>query len=369
MLEPIFIEVIFIIACLLYLFELAWIWGGLVQFKPNYTPDFETPMSLIIAARDEELNLKKHLELWLRQYHKAYEVIVVNDCSGDNTEFLLAEYQRKFPHLQVINLKESNVFKGGKKYALTLGLKGAQFERVVFTDADCKPSSEYWLGSMNAQYDEANEIILGIGQYEKEKGFLNYLIRMDTIQIAIQYLGLAARSHPYMGVGRNLAYTKEIFFENGGFKKHHYIKWGDDDLFINQVATGENTTLCPIPEAMTISEAKESFSDWFAQKRRHMSTSGKYNAITKLLLGIKPLRIVLYYSFLVLGLFHEELKISFLISALILYLTQALIFIVLKKKIGPVELAALFPLTELLLFVINVLIYISIWLKKPTKWI
>jgi glycosyltransferase involved in cell wall biosynthesis len=349
--------------------ELAWIWGGLAQYKPNYEPDFSSPVSLIIAARDEEENLKKHLKLWLSQYHKSYEVVVVNDCSDDGTEFLLAEYQRKYPHLHVINLKESHVFKGGKKYALTLGIKGAQFERVVFTDADCVPNSEYWLGCMNAQFIADKSIVLGMGQYFKEKGLLNYLIRMDTVQIAIQYLGLAARSYPYMGVGRNLAYTKEVFFENSGFRKHHAIKWGDDDLFINQVASGENTGLCPIPEAMTMSYSKKSFTSWFAQKRRHMSTSGKYNSWTKVLIAIKPIRILLYYSFLFLGLFQEELKISFLISASIIYLTHALIFIVLKKKIGEVEWAGIFPITELVLFIINTLIYISIWLKKPTKWI
>lgn len=368
MLSPVIVVIFFIIACLLYLFELAWIWGGLAQYIADLEPDFKTPLSLIIAARDEEQNLLKHLDLWLTQKHQGYEVVVVNDCSDDDTEYVLAEYQRKYPHLHVVNLIESHIFKGGKKYALTLGIKGAQFDRLVFTDADCKPGSSYWLGLMSAQYGVDKSIVLGFGQYLKTKGFLNYLIRMDTVQIAIQYLGLAARGYPYMGVGRNLAYTKFDFFEIGGFKKHQSIRWGDDDLFINQASTEENTTLCPIPDAMTLSEAKEDYSSWFAQKRRHMSTSGKYKKSTKLLLSIKPARIVLYYSFLLIGMFYTELRISFLISALVIYLTHTLIFIVLKKKLGELEYASLFPLTELFLFVLNLLIYISVWLKKPTKW-
>ncbi len=342
--------------------------GGLARYKANLEADFDTQLTLIIAARDEEENLRKNLGIWLSQHHHAYEVLVVNDCSDDDTEYVLAEYQRKYPHLQVINLKETHVFKGGKKYALTLGIKGAQFDRIIFTDADCKPNSPYWLGLMSAQFNVGIKIVLGFGQYIKTKGFLNYLIRMDTVQTAVQYLGLAARTLPYMGVGRNLAYTKEVFFEKGGFKSHQYIKWGDDDLFINQAANGDNTALCPIPDAMTLSQPKESFSTWFNQKRRHMSTSGKYKLSTKLLLMIKPLRIVLYYTFLIIGLFHSELLISFLISALILYLAHALIFIVLKKKLGDIENAALFPLIELFLFLINLLIYISTWLRKPTKW-
>jgi len=367
--DPFLIIILFIIACLLYLFELAWIWGGLAQSKSVLEPDINTPLTLVIAARDEEVNLKQHLHSWLSQNHRSYEVLIVNDCSDDDTEFILAEYQRKYPHLQVINLKETSVFKGGKKYALTLGIKGAQFDRLVFTDADCKPAGPDWLGLMSAQLNEKTEIVLGFGHYDRTSGFLNYLIRMDTVQIAIQYLGLAARGYPYMGVGRNLAYLRDTFFEVGGFKKHQTFKWGDDDLFINQVATGSNTSICAIPEAATYSKPKESIISWVGQKRRHMSTAVKYNGITKLFISIKPLRIVLYYSTLIMGLFHSELLISFLISAFILYLTHTLIFIVLNKKLGKIENAALFPIIEVFLFVVNFLIYISTWLKKPTKWI
>ena len=197
---------------------------------------------------------------------------------------------------------------------------------------------------------------------------LNYLIRMDTAQIGISYLGLAARGYPYMGVGRNLAYTRDLFFEIGGFKAHQYMKWGDDDLFINQAAGRDNTAICSIPEAITFSSAKESFSSWFTQKRRHMSTAEKYKLSTQLFLGIKPVRMLLYYTFLIIGLTIPELSISFLISAYIIYLTQSLIFIVLKKKLGELEHPFVFPLIELVLFLLNLLIYISIWLKKPTKW-
>ena len=364
-----YIIALFIIACILYLFELAWIWGGLAQSITILEPDITTPVTLIIAARDEEVNLKKHLDIWLTQSHQSYEVLVVNDCSDDDTEFILAEYQRKYPHLQVVNLNETDVFKGGKKIALTLGIKGAQFDRLIFTDADCAPAGPYWLGLMSAQFNESIEIVLGFGHYYKTKGFLNYLIRMDTVQIAIQYLGLAVRGFPYMGVGRNLAYTRDVFFEVGGFKKHQDLRWGDDDLFINQVANGSNTAICAIPEAITLSEPRDSVFSWIAQKRRHMSTAVKYDWKTKIFLTIKPLRIMLYYSILIIGLLHSELLISFLISAFVLYLTHAFILIILNKKLGKIENAAFFPIIEVFLFVVNLLIYISTWLKKPTKWI
>jgi glycosyltransferase involved in cell wall biosynthesis len=358
----------FAIGALLYLFELAWIWGGLAGFKSKPEPDYITPVSLIIASRDEEKNLKNNLELWLGQNHKSFEVIVINDCSYDNTSYLLTEYQRKHQHLQIIELCESNVFKGGKKHALFLGIKGAQFERIIFTDADCKPASKDWLALMNTQFSDTKSIVLGAGMYEKKRGLLNYLIQMDTIQIAVQYMGMAARGFPYMGVGRNLAYKKDLFFENGGFKNNIDLKWGDDDLFINQVASGNNTTICAIPLAQTVSIPKTNFSTWFAQKRRHMSTANRYKPGTKILISLKPLRIILYYSMLVAGLLIPELFYPFLISAGIIYLAQVFIFGRLKNKIGKVNYIYVFPFAEITLFVINILIYLSVWMRKPKSW-
>jgi len=358
----------FSIGTILYLFELAWIWGGLAGFKTNEIPDYNTSISLIIAARDEERNLKKNLELWLGQNHNSFEVIVADDCSYDNTQYFLNELQRKFQHLHVVTLEETKIFKGGKKHALSLAIKAAQFDRVLFTDADCKPSSKDWLALMNAQFTEQKEIVLGMGVYEKKKGLLNYLIRMDTLQIAIQYLGTAARGFPYMGVGRNLAYNKHLFFDVGGYKKHIDIIWGDDDLFINQIANGNNTTLCATPEAQTVSKPKTSFEAWFVQKRRHISTSGRYSFGTKLMLSLKSVRMLIYYSMLLLGLFIPELFKSFIISGSIIYLAHVLIFLVLKNKIGKVDEFFVFPFAEIALFVINILIYLSIWIRKPKSW-
>ena len=352
----------------LYLAELAWVYGGLAGYHSILKPDYFTPVSLIIAARDEEKNLKTNLKLWLAQKHDSFEVIVVNDCSYDNTAFLLKEYQRKHSHLQVINLEETNLFKGGKKQAISIGIKGAQFDRVLFTDADCKPNSEDWLASMNAQFSNQKKIVLGVGVYEKTKGILNYLIRTDAIQVAIQYMGMAARGFPYMGVGRNLAYDKKLFFEIGGFKKHIDLKWGDDDLFINETARGKNTAICAIPNAQTVSLAKKSWMDWFIQKRRHISTSGRYRFSTKILLSLKPARLVIYYSMLIAGLFLPVLRSSFIASALIVYFAHAFIFIFLRNKIGKVQAFYLFPIIEIVLFVLNILIYLSVWINKPKNW-
>lgn len=110
-------------------------------------------------------------------------------------------------------------------------------------------------------------IVLGYGAYEKVKNsFLNKIIRFETMLTATQYFSWAKIGKPYMGVGRNLAYKKEEFFNVRGFMDHMKIRSGDDDLFINQAATKKNTAILYTPESFTFSEPKTTFSSWVYQK-------------------------------------------------------------------------------------------------------
>src|SRR5665213_136217 len=91
---------------------------------------------------------------------------------------------------------------------------------------------------------------------------------------------------PYMGVGRNLAYRKDLFFKNKGFATHIHILSGDDDLFINEVANNKNTTIEIKPIAFTVSEPKTTFKTWFRQKKRHLTTGKFYKFKNKFMLGL-----------------------------------------------------------------------------------
>lgn len=283
------------------------------NLKGFSTPDI--PISVIICARDEEENLLAFLPSVLEQEYSNFEVVVVNDCSSDSTEYILDHLLKKYPHLRVTTIKEDEKFSHNKKLALTVGIKAAKNEWLVLTDADCKPSSSKWLSSMAENFTNKSEIVLGYGGFFEEKGFLNKLIRFDGLFIAMQYLGFALNGRPYMGVGRNLAYKKELFFKNKGFASHAHITSGDDDLFINEVAKGSNTGVEFRHEAHTRTKPKDSYAKWVDQKRRHITTSVRYNFLSKvILIGEILSRILflgssialialLYYPWIVAGMF------------------------------------------------------------------
>jgi glycosyltransferase involved in cell wall biosynthesis len=279
------------------------------------------PVSVIICARNEEENLILNLPSVLEQDYPSFEVIIVNDCSEDNTEQVLAEFKQKYPHLRSTIIKKDGSFRNGKKFAAAVGVKAAQHEWLLFTDADCRPDGAQWIASMSRRFVDKKDIVLGYGGYLAQKGYLNKWIRYDTCFIALQYFSFAKMGKAYMGVGRNLAYRKSLFFAHKGFAAHAHILSGDDDLFVNQAATRRNVAVTYIREAHTRSIPKKTFKDWIWQKRRHITTSKYYKSGQTFWLTLEPFsRVLMWGSFGVLMFFcpfWQCILIAFMVRMII----------------------------------------------------
>ncbi len=325
-------------------------------------------VSVIICAKNEEVFLEKNLKHVLEQNYPMFEVIVVNDCSSDGTQYVLEQYSKKYANLRLLQIQEDKVYKHGKKLALTVGIRSAQYEYLVFTDADCKPASSNWLNTLMGAFDDDTEIVLGYGAYDRKKSLINYLIRMDTFQIGLQYLSLAAAGKPYMGVGRNLAYKKSLFLKQKGFAPYSHIPSGDDDLFINKAATRLNTRIAAGRDSITISEPKESLKEWIRQKRRHISTSRYYNFGSMLILGVRALGQYLYFIAFVVLLFTHWWQ-TVLILAAVRIMIQLFIFGRAMKRLGETDLLLYSPIIEwFLLFVFYPGVAVSNMLFKRVTW-
>ena len=274
--------------------------------KISVPTDKLPPVSIVICARNEEENLANFLPSVLEQEYPAFEVVVVNDCSFDDSEMVLRRLSAQYQHLRVTTIKPDSKFTHGKKLALTIGIKAAKNDWLLLTDADCKPDSKHWLATMAVNFKSPKQLVLGYGGYIPTKGLLNALIRFDAFFIGMQYLGFALMGKPYMGVGRNLAYRKDLYFNNKGFASHSHIKSGDDDLFVNQVASKEITTVEIRHEAHTRSVASKTLSNWVSQNRRHLTTSPHYKRGIKFWLGLEPMSRILFWLSTVLLIIDQS---------------------------------------------------------------
>ena len=326
------------------------------------------PVSVIICARNEDENLTEFLPKILTQEYPEFEVIVVNDCSWDNTETVIDEFARIFPNLKKISIKEDENYKHGKKFAVLVGIKGAKYENLVFTDADCYPSSNTWLKEMASGFTSKKEILLGYGAYIKTHGFLNKLIRFDTFTIALRYLSAGMKGKAYMGVGRNLGYKKSLFFKHKGFSSHYHINSGDDDLFVNEAATKENTNVCISHNSITHSKAKKTFRDWRMQKVRHLTTAPLYTSTSRMKIGFDFIIKYLFYFVLVVLLCFKNTLLIGLGLFMLKIIFQMIIFNKAAKKFKENDLWLLSFVYEFILLFMYPIFHLAKMFFKPNKW-
>jgi glycosyltransferase involved in cell wall biosynthesis len=357
---------------LVSLLQLLYYWGifsRLAFFKPKEKEQSQThPVSVIICARDEAGNLARNLPgVLFQQYPSSHELIVVNHNSQDDTRYLLEEFKKTFKGLQIVNLEHEAKGIPGKKYPLSIGIKEADHEILLLTDADCVPASEHWLYKMQNAYEPGIDVVLGYGAYNKKPGLLNKLIRFETYHTALQYLSYALAGVPYMGVGRNLSYKRELFINNKGFSSINHLPGGDDDLFINKVAHKGNTTVVLDPEAFTLSEAKKSFGDWFRQKQRHYSTGKFYKGKIKFLLGTYSLSLFFYYPLFVAALLFADWRIVLGIFGL-RFISQGIIQYKTMQKLGEKDLFGWWWLLDIWMFLYYCIFAPAIWKKARPNW-
>ncbi|MEI6265601.1 MAG: glycosyltransferase [Sphingobacteriia bacterium] len=352
---------------LIQLFYYGYFFLRLANFKQVAKENtVEHPVSVVICARDEAHNLVKNLPgVLVQNYKTTHEVVLVNDNSSDESKYVIDEFKRSFKNLNMVELTQEAIMITGKKFPLSMGIKSAKYEIVLLTDADCVPASEYWIQKMQDTYTDEIEIVLGYGAYHKQPGLLNKLIRFETFHTAIQYLSYAIAGTPYMGVGRNLSYKKNVFLRNKGFSSINQIPSGDDDLFINQVATSTNTAISIDPDTFTLSDSKNTWNEWLSQKYRHYTTSKYYRPKHKFLLGLYSLTLFWLYPFLIASAVFFNWELTLAVFG-IRFLIQSFVYFKTMKKLNEFDLFPWFLLLDIWMFFYFIFTAPAIW-KAPRK--
>ena len=286
-----FIVIGWLVAVSIQLVYILFIYARTAWYSPKTRPDSPAKklpaITVIVVAHNELGNLKELLPLLNQQDYPNFEVLVIDDRSYDGMHDYLLKGTRALDRVRFIRIDTTPSHVTSKKYALTIALKKALHPIVLLTDADCRPTDAFWISGMVQQMQSSGrDIVLGFSPYTAHSGFLNFLIRSETLFTAVQYFSLALAGRPYMGVGRNLMYDKKVFFENRGFYTHLNVLGGDDDLLMNEVANGQNTTVCLDPATFVWSVPKATWSAWRQQKRRHLTVGRYYKPGHKLRLGL-----------------------------------------------------------------------------------
>ena len=342
-------------------------WGAgsirILRHHFDVNPDIEIPVSVVICARNEVENLKSNLPFVLRQEYSNFEVLVVNDHSTDGSEEFLDSLKEHHSHIKVLHLKEGKL-KAGKKEALAKGIKAASHQNILLTDADCVPVSVNWIkGAASALTDD--EIYIGVGKYKHNYSFTSYLVQWDTFFAAFQYIWYALAGKPYMGVGRNMGYKRELFLRKPK-QDHDQLPGGDDDLFMVNMRKSR-TVVLDEKDYTTESKPPQSFERWISQKTRHLSTSFYYPLSLKLSLGLLASASCLFYPIALIVAFFYPGPVLIL-TAIKLYI-QYMAVRKLTGKWGMERMGLHFLWTEPLLITFMGLFQLrNLFNPKPKSW-
>lgn len=334
-------------------------------FPPPSSPH-PLPLSVIISARNEALHLRRYLPAVLQQKYPYYEVLVVDDRSTDETLAVLKRLKEHYPRLRVLQRRPASEPHGtGKKAALTMAIEQARYDHLVFTDADCRPCSPYWLSWMGDALHH-HSLVLGYGRLQG-RGSVGRLAAFETVQTALHYWAAALKGRPYMGVGRNIAYSRALFQAAQGHSRHADLLSGDDDLFVLAAARRSSTTILTHPQSFTESPAPATWRQWWRQKQRHYSTAWRYPTGTAAaLLGEGVLQ----------GLFYALLPFALLPGFYSLVLSTVLLRLLIEYRMiswarhlqGSATFWWSFPLWEFLWVMGTFAIHLSQVVTKPRQW-
>lgn len=339
------------------------------ELKEEFQLNFKEGVSIIIAARNEKQNLHELIPLLLEQDYPKFEIVVADDGSWDETGAWLIPQTELNSKLKYVFLDPEFLKMSGKKFALTMGVKKASFQYFLFIDADCRPASNQWLAHMANQFSEQNtELVIGYSPFTKEKGFLNALSRFENVQTALMYLGMGIRKKPYMGVGRNMAYSKKLYNSVGGFSSHAHLQAGDDDLFVQETANSENTGVVVHPDAFVFTNTKNNFKAYWRQKKRHNYIGKFYNSASKTRLGLFVSAQFFFWVFLGLYFFFAS---SWIYPILILILRMTIewpVYYSCAKFLGQKSIAGAYPFWILYQTFFQIGNGIASYFTKKVKW-
>lgn len=219
----------------------------------EYLPDEQLPaVSVLVYAHNDADFLGRMLPLLLHQEYPNYEVIVTDDASSDMTKNLLSDMLMHYDNLRTTFVPEGSRSLSRKKLSIMLGIKAAKNDVIVTVNANCRVMSEHWLRLIARNFVHGVDVVLGYShyRYRRDRKLGRFYRIFDTVSTGAQYMLSAIAGTPYRGTSDNLAYRKHVFFDNTGFSRSLDLRWGDDDVYVSEIAHSGNTRVELLPDSV-----------------------------------------------------------------------------------------------------------------------
>lgn len=365
---PDLLQIIPVISLIFYFAILLFLISGFLRIK-NTTTEFQPKVSVVVAARNEEHNLKNCLNSLLSQTYpkKLTQLIVIDDRSTDDTPNIIKRFNGE-PNVDTIKISDFQKGVSPKKAALNEGITRAKGELILTTDADCIPPHD-WLTQTAALFHDDIGLVAGPAPFSEGNSLWSKLLCLDNFATAFVAAGAAGWNIGVTCTGRNLAYRKSVFEQVHGFEQINHSLSGDDDLFLQTVKKQTNWRInySLNPSTAVTSASVETFSGYISQRRRHVSASKHYSKPIQANYILFNLANLVLFGFIILSMFYQE---YLFLAAHLFVIKLSLDFLglyLIVKKFDKQHLLYFFPLWEIF-FLINQAVISPLGLVGKVKW-
>ncbi|MCL2682365.1 MAG: glycosyltransferase [Bacteroidales bacterium] len=352
-----------------------------LKIKPNKQPlDLynQQPISVVIATRNQHDQLRQNLPFFLDQNYANFEIVVVIDESDKELSYIMSDFEKRYSNLKIVSFEWSRNFFVSHKFAESVGIKSATYDRILLSNITTRPASPEWIARMSKTLSGDKKIVIGYHTLASKTSFINAFIRFDTFLYTLSYLRAAISGHSFTANSKNLAFDRSIYYDTKGIARFYNVNTGDENMFVNKATTKTNTAIEIHPDAIIKDQQKPIFSEWFEKRIRRRVLIKEFKPVNRFGLVIHDLFTALFYiiSGLIFGCFFLpatslDIPIDLLIVAGGLFFLKLLIqWIVFKrtmnlfKEHGFLLLIPIFDLVKLIL--LPILLFTGLFTKRTT---
>lgn len=208
-------------------------------------------VSVIITSHNNAECLRQNLSSFLMQEYDNFEVIVVDECSEDDTQDVLSEIQNEYPQLRCTRIFPDTKFRFTKKLAINIGVLAAKHDILLFSEINCHPVSRYWVKTMESYFDEKTAVVVGLANYSSLVKECRKL-RMFRFLCFIKMMVMAKNKKYIFGDGCNMAYRKSYYIKNRGFAKNSQSYLGYDNDMVRELSRFGTMKMIKEPDSYVI---------------------------------------------------------------------------------------------------------------------
>ncbi len=246
-------------------------WWRMPDFVPKADEIENSRVSIVVACRNEEVNLPSLLFALVQQSFQNFELILVNDHSEDNTPSILESAKHDLPNCIVVN---ATLF--GKKDALVEGILNASADLIVTTDADCFPPLQWLESIVRFQHSFPSDLIICPVKLSNHQNLFSQLQSLEFISLVASGAGAAGAGMPVLCNGASLAFTKSAWLQSQDDLHNEELSGDDVFLLLSIKKRGGVIRFLKSESAIVETESAKSFGNFIIQRKRWASKSPSY---------------------------------------------------------------------------------------------